>query len=103
MSLELIESVFEKLPSSPDWTVKLLYYSHSKRRGTEYNSRRIELEPEQRIGELVEEDPRLRDDINVLLFNAIHEGMEKYVESVDYDQNGVLQKWPIGFFEEELC
>lgn len=56
-----------------------------------------------KIGELVEEDPSLRNDVNVLLFNAIHEGMEKYVESVEYDQYGVLQKWPIGFFEEELC
>lgn len=56
-----------------------------------------------KIGELVEEDPSLRDDVNVLLFNATHEGMEKYVESVEYDQYGVLQKWPIGFFEEELC
>lgn len=78
MSLELIESVFEKLPSSPDWTVKLLYYSHSKRRGTEYNSRRIELEPEQRIGELVEE-------ISALYTVGQEKRLAKYKDVREYD------------------
>ncbi len=56
-----------------------------------------------KIGELIENDPIMRDKVNVLLFNATHEGMDKYIESVKYGEDGVLQKWPIGFFAEELC
>lgn len=35
--------------------------------------------------------------VNVLLFNAQSEGMDKYVETSHYSEDGYLMNWPIGF------
>lgn len=39
------------------------------------------------------------DDVNVVLFNGIHEGMEDEVSFSSYDDNGYLTNWPYGFFD----
>lgn len=56
-----------------------------------------------KIGDLIELNPAMRENVNVLLFNATNEGMDKYIESVEYNEEGILQKWPVGFFAEKLC
>lgn len=37
------------------------------------------------------------DSVNVLLFNAKSEGMDRYVEKAYYSKDGYLMNWPIGF------
>ena len=37
------------------------------------------------------------DSVNVLLFNAKNEGMDRYVEKAYYSKDGYLMNWPIGF------
>jgi predicted ATPase len=39
-------------------------------------------------------------DVNVLLFNGKHEGLDKYIESTSYDDDGYLVNWPFGFFSD---
>lgn len=53
-----------------------------------------------KIGEFIEQgivDPK---DVNVVLFNASGEGMEKYVECTNFSEDGFLVNWPYGFFDE---
>lgn len=37
--------------------------------------------------------------VNVYMFNAQRENMEKYIEKASYSKEGFLENWPIGFFE----
>lgn len=39
-------------------------------------------------------------DVNVLLFNGKNEGLDKYIESTSYDDEGYLVNWPFGFFSD---
>lgn len=55
MSLELINEIFCGLPDCKEWHAHLLAFRHSKRRGTSYNCRRIELEPANRINALIKD------------------------------------------------
>ena len=40
-------------------------------------------------------------DVNVVLFNAMNEGLDNYVESTYYSEDGYIVNWPYGFFDEE--
>lgn len=59
MSLELIENIFTKIVESENWSVNLLGFKHSKRSGTSYNCRRIELEPHQKLQNIIDEISQL--------------------------------------------
>ncbi len=49
----------------------------------------------------MDEDSYLKSsDVNVLLFNAQKEGLDKYVVSATYDEDGYLTNWPFGFFSD---
>lgn len=41
-------------------------------------------------------------DVNVLLFNARHEGFDKDVVSSSYNEDGFLTNWPFGFFSDNV-
>lgn len=55
-----------------------------------------------RLGiKVMDEDSYLKSsDVNVLLFNAQNEGLDKYVVSAQYDEEGYLNNWPLGFFSD---
>lgn len=55
-----------------------------------------------RLGaKIMDEESYLKSsDVNVLLFNAQGEGMDKYVVSATYDEDGYLKNWPFGFFSD---
>ena len=53
MSLDLVKEIFNVLPDCKEWHAHLLSFTHSKRRGTTYNCRRIELEPSERLQVLI--------------------------------------------------
>ena len=55
MSLDLIKKIFKELPSCKEWHAHLLGFKHSKRQGTTYNCRRIELEPSERLNTLIQD------------------------------------------------
>ena len=55
MSLPLIRSIFEHLPDCQNWSAHLLSFQHSRRQGTSYNCRIIELEPQGRLYSLIQE------------------------------------------------
>jgi len=55
MSLDLVKEIFSSLPDCKEWHAHLLCFTHSKRHGTTYNCRRIELEPSERIGILIQD------------------------------------------------
>lgn len=42
-----------------------------------------------------------KNDVNVVLFDANHEGLEKYVHPTSFTDDGGLIDWPFGFFQEE--
>lgn len=41
-----------------------------------------------------------KDDVNVVLFNGKHEGMQDEVSYSSFDDNGYLTNWPYGFFDD---
>lgn len=55
MSLDLIKRIFSALPDCKEWHAHLLSFTHSKRNGTAYNCRRIELEPSERLSNLIQD------------------------------------------------
>lgn len=53
-----------------------------------------------RIGQCVASKAIDSKDINVVFFNAKKEGISNnYVKSTSYNENGLIEKWPFGFFE----
>lgn len=54
-----------------------------------------------KIGELVASGKIRQGDVNVVLFNAKREGMERDVELAGYSKDGFLTNWPINFFAED--
>lgn len=40
-------------------------------------------------------------DVNVVLFDAQNAGMESYIHSTTYSEDGFLQEWPYGFLSDE--
>lgn len=55
MSLTLIKNIFEHLPECQDWSIHLIAFHHSKRQESTYNCRLIELEPLDRVNDLIQE------------------------------------------------
>ena len=55
MSLDLVKEIFSALPDCKEWHAHLLSFTHSKRHGTTYNCRRIELEPSERLSVLIQD------------------------------------------------
>ena len=37
--------------------------------------------------------------VNIYLFNAQKENMDKYIEKASYSREGFLENWPVGFFD----
>lgn len=50
------------------------------------------------IGSMVQSGKLSKDDANVVIFNGKNEGLEDYVVESQFDDNGYLSNWPIGFF-----
>ena len=55
MSLILIRKIFESLPENQNWSAYLLKYNHSLKNGSKYNCRLIELEPQGRLNDLIQD------------------------------------------------
>lgn len=53
-----------------------------------------------KLGEFVAMKELDKYDINVYLFNALKEGMPRYVEKSGYSMDGQLTNWPFGFFSD---
>lgn len=54
-----------------------------------------------KLGELVEDGIIKNDDVNIVLFDAEKYGMKSYVHTTSFKPNGMLEKWPYGFFDED--
>jgi len=50
------------------------------------------------IGSLIQSAKLDKDKVNVMLFNAENEGLDKYIVESSFDENGYLNQWPLGFF-----
>lgn len=57
-----------------------------------------------KLGQLIESNGSdlCSGDVNVVLFNAKHEGMDTYVHSSEFTEDGYLKQWPFGFFSEDV-
>lgn len=55
-----------------------------------------------RLGHLVAEEKISPDDINIVLFEPSEESGEIQVRTTQFDAEGFLENWPLGFFEMEL-
>lgn len=78
MSLDLVKEIFRGLPDCKEWHAHLLSFTHSKRHGTTYNCRRIELEPSERLGILIQ-------DISVGYVDGGKSKLNKYADVREYD------------------
>lgn len=78
MSVDLINKIIVAMNEGEGWRAHLLRYSHSKRKGTIYNCRRIELESADRMQQLIH-------DISIgLIANGIGK-LGKYTDVREYD------------------
>jgi len=55
-----------------------------------------------RLGHLVAEKKISPDDINIVLFEPSEKSGEIQVRTSQFDAEGYLENWPLGFFEMEL-
>lgn len=78
MSLDLVKEIFSALPDCKEWHAHLLSFTHSKRHGTTYNCRRIELEPSERLSVLIQ-------DISSGYTGEEKNNLNKYVDIREYD------------------
>lgn len=78
MSLDLVKRIFKKLPDCEEWHAHLLSFTHSKRQGTTYNCRRIELEPSERLNALIQ-------DIAEGYVGEGNNKLDKYTDIREYD------------------
>lgn len=78
MSLDLVKEIFSALPDCKEWYAHLLSFTHSKRHGTTYNCRRIELEPSERLSVLIQ-------DIAAGYIGEGKNKLNKYVDVREYD------------------
>lgn len=51
-----------------------------------------------RLGELVAQGKISKDNIQVVLFDQAHPSAKLEIRTVSFDDDGVLQNWPFGFF-----
>lgn len=77
MSLELINNIFTQITENENWSVHLLGFKHSKRNGMSYNCRRIELEPQEKMQNIIEEISQIYTGTNGRLL--------KYGDIREYD------------------
>ena len=77
MSQELLDNIFRKIAESENWSVHLLGFKHSKRNGTSYNCRRIELEPKHKTQSIIEEISKL--------YSGQNGRLSKYGDVREYD------------------
>ena len=78
MSLDLIKEIFSSMPDCNEWHAHLLSFTHSKRQGTTYNCRRIELEPSERLSVLIQ-------DVSLGYIDESKNKLNKYVDVREYD------------------
>lgn len=78
MSLDLVKEIFSALPDCKEWHAHLLSFTHSKRHGTTYNCRRIELEPSERLSVLIR-------DIAAGYVGEGKNKLKKYADVREYD------------------
>lgn len=78
MSLDLVKEIFGALPDCGEWHAHLLSFTHSKRQGTTYNCRRIELEPSERLRTLIQ-------DIAARHVGEGKNKLNKYTDVREYD------------------
>lgn len=78
MSLDLVKEIFSVLPDCKEWHAHLLSFTHSKRNGTTYNCRRIELEPSERLSILIQ-------DISSRYTVEGKNKLDNYVDVREYD------------------
>ena len=78
MSLDLIKEIFSTLSDCKEWHAHLLSFTHSKRNGTAYNCRRIELEPSERLSLLIQ-------DITAGYVGEGKSKLKKYTDLREYD------------------
>lgn len=78
MSLDLLKEIFSALPDCKEWHAHLLSFTHSKRNGTTYNCRRIELEPSERLSILIQ-------DISSRYTDEGKNKLDNYVDVREYD------------------
>jgi len=78
MSLDLVKEIFSALPDCKEWHAHLLSFKHSKRNGTTYNCRRIELEPSERLSILIQ-------DISSRYTDEGNNKLDSYVDVREYD------------------
>lgn len=78
MSLQLLKTAFEKAPACTVWSLQLLRITTSKRSGTLYASREIELSPAERLQDLVSEISKR--------YSADETGeLQRFTSIADYD------------------
>lgn len=51
-----------------------------------------------RIGSMIQSSALSKEKVNVVLFNGINEGLQDYVVESEFDDEGYLTNWPLGFF-----
>lgn len=51
-----------------------------------------------KLGEMVACNFVDKEDINIVIFNATHEGLAAYVEQTKFTEEGFITNWPYGFF-----
>lgn len=78
MSLEKVKLIFQELKNYTNWSVFLLCYNHSKRNGTTYNCRKIELEPNDVTNKLI-------NNISETYTNTSKNRLSSYVDVREYD------------------
>ncbi len=54
-----------------------------------------------RVGRNISKKGVNKDDINILVFDKLNEGLETSVTTSKFDEDGYLTNWPYGFFEPE--
>lgn len=82
--LDSIVSVLKK--SNNDLKIKFVIETHSQ---TIIN----------RLGQNIIEDLISKDDINIVIFEKENADKETLVKTAKYDEDGLLENWPIGFFK----
>lgn len=78
MSLELVKEIFQCLPDCKNWSAHLISFRHTKRNGTIYNCRKIELEPASKMDELVR-------NISSIYVDGHKNRLLKYKDIREYD------------------
>ena len=55
------------------------------------------------FGRLIKRNKIKNEDVNVLIFSKDTPSSETKIKASEYKEDGILTKWPIGFFGEEEC